>query len=325
MSGINHVGAEALEEPVRVGIVGTGYMAREHARAFQGVASIEGVAGRNPDRAMAFAQEFSVPFVARNPEELLRRCQLDLVVIAVSELALPEVLASCLKTSVTLLVEKPIGVDLGVSIQLADLVTKSEAKAFVGLNRRQYASTRQALEQLSSRDSATRFIQILDQEDPRVGLKGGKPNEVVSNWMYANSIHLIDLIRVFGRGQVRSVDVEHAWDPFDPGYVTAHLEFDSGDIASYQAVWNRPGPWSCAVTTAVQRLEMRPLEELSIQEPESRALTKIELGSIDKLYKPGLRMQALQAVNAVRGQPHTLPDFKDALKSVHLVSSLYSV
>lgn len=142
MSGLNHVVTEALEEPGRVGIVVTGYMDREHARAFQGVASIEGVVGHNPDRATAFAQEFSVPFVARNTEDMLRRCQLNLVVIAVSELALPEILAPCLKPSLTFLVEKPICVDLCRSIQIRDLVRKTEAQACVASIRRQYATTR---------------------------------------------------------------------------------------------------------------------------------------------------------------------------------------
>ena len=44
-------------------------------------------------------------------------------------------------------------------------------------------------------------MNIFDQENSLATIKLGKPLKVVKNWMYANSIHMIDLAYLFGRGK----------------------------------------------------------------------------------------------------------------------------
>ena len=61
--------------------------------------------------------------------------------------------------------------------------------------------------------------------------------------MYANSIHVVDYLRVFGRGKITSVTPVFAWDPKTSHVVVAKIEFDSGDIGLYEGVWKGPGPW----------------------------------------------------------------------------------
>ena len=70
------------------------------------------------------------------------------------------------------------------------------------------------------------------------------PQLVIDNYMYANSIHLIDFFAVFGRGPVTAVEPIIPFNRDTPRFVAAKIEFDSGDIGLYEAVWNGPGPWA---------------------------------------------------------------------------------
>ena len=310
---------------VRVALVGAGFMAREHVRAFSGLAAVVGVASRDINRARRFGDELNIPFTTSSVPDLLRRVEPDLVVIAVPELELPSVIESCLDSGVTVLAEKPIGIDLGVSTALTRLVRDHSLRAFVALNRRHYSSTRTTLKGLSDQENSMRLIQVLDQEDPVAARAAGQPDQVVRNWMFANSIHVVDLITLFGRGKVVSVEVFDAWNPCEPGFVSGAIRFESGDRAIYQAVWDAPGPWSCVVTTPEKRYEMRPLEKLSVQDRGSRLPVDVPLHPVDQDFKPGLRRQAEESIRAVKGLSHRLPSFEDSLVSMGLVADLYGL
>ena len=108
-----------------------------------------------------------------------------------------------------------------------------------------------------------------------------------------------------------------------PGNVIAQLEFSSGDLGLYQGVWNAPGPWSVSVCTSTLRGELRPIEQLSLQEAGSRKSTLQPSDPLDQKFKPGLIRQAQAAINATQGTTHKLPTIHEANKSMKIVESIY--
>ena len=100
-------------------------------------------------------------------------------------------------------------------------------------------------------------------------------------------------------------------------------QINVGDIGIYQAVWNAPGPWAVVVSTQQKRWEIRPLEQASVQFYGLRKQEPFEVHPWDKDFKPGLRLQAQQAINAVKGVDHTLPTLDDAMESMKLVKEFY--
>jgi predicted dehydrogenase len=169
-----------------------------------------------------------------------------------------------------------------------------------------------------------RLVQVHDQENPLVALANGQPPLVVENWMYANSIHIIDYLRIFCRGSVENVENVVKWSPLDPRFVVAKVTFSSGDIGIYQAVWNAPGPWSVAVNTQSKRWEMRPLEQACVQTYKDRRSETIPTHEWDTKFKPGIRLQAEEVVRAVRGESHHLPSLEDGLATMKLVQQIYA-
>lgn len=309
----------------KIAIVGSGYMAQEHAKAFASLPNVQivGVCGRSQARAEALAGTYGVR-VYDSVVALYEGTQADAVVVAVNELSAREVCMAAFAHPWLCFLEKPVGVDLPQAEEIKSAAERTGTRTYVALNRRSYASTRQALRELAS-DDGPRLISVLDQQDMASAREGGQPEEVVRNYMYANSIHLIDYLNLFGRGEIVSVQPTERWNAESPGHVVATVHYASGDVGVYQAVWNGPGPWSVTVTNPQVRLELRPLEKLGIQRRGERRLSDAPADPIDTEFKPGLRHQAEQIVEVLEGRPASLATLGEATRSMALCADIYGL
>lgn len=309
---------------IRIGMIGAGSMAPEHIRAFNDIegAEVVGIQNRTRGNAEKVAADTGVPHVADNIADLYNDCSPDLVIVAVYEPAIESVIMECLNYPWSILMEKPVGMNFEEAKKIQSAASNADGTVWVGLNRRTMSSTRAALESLSEVEGG-RYIYVQDQQ----GLDGaralGHIDSVVENWMYANSIHLIDYLLAFGRGEVKHIERIIPWNPENPGVVLAKIEFDSGDIGIYEGIWHGPGPWACTVTTSNIRWELRPLEHAKYQLAGERVLHDVEVANWDSDFKPGFRCQAEQVVAALRGQKSAVVSLDDAVESMRLVSEIF--
>lgn len=311
---------------IKVAFVGAGYMTTEHIKAFSSLpdVTIAGIFSRSADRAMALAAPHGA-IVASSVDELYAQTKADLVVVSVPELAMADTAGQCFSHPWQVLLEKPAGYNLPDAQRIRDAARSAGATVHVAFNRRAYSSTRAALAQLSEADGK-RFIKVLDQQDQVAArIHHGQPELVAQNYMFANSIHVIDYFRVFGRGSIVAVTPVVAWNAEAPGLVIAKVEFSSGDVGVYEGIWDGPGPWAVSISTPAKRIEMRPLEQGSVQLRDTRAQVPLDLSEDDRTYKPGLRYQAEQALAAVRGEPANLADIDDSLQSMKLVADIFGI
>lgn len=310
--------------PFKVSVIGAGYMAREHIRAFQNIPDVKvtGIYSRTFSRAKALGAEFGIEEICNSIDLLFEKSQADLVVIAVPELSVRNVCLEAFKYPWLCLIEKPAGYDVADAEMIVEAAKKHKTKAFVAMNRRHYCSTKTVLSDLKT-CTGQRLIHILDQQDQIQARAAGQPELVVQNWMYANSIHLIDYFKIFARGEIIGLEPIIPWCAANPNFVVAKINFSSGDIGLYEAVWNGPGPWGVTVTTQEKRWELRPLEQAAFQLYGSRKLESVAMHASDIEFKPGLCMQAEEAMKALRGLPHTLPSLKEFLESMYLVQAIY--
>jgi predicted dehydrogenase len=308
---------------IRVAMVGAGSMAREHFKAFAAVpeVSLTGIFSRTIARADALAAEFKIPHVCRTVAELRERSHADLVVVAVPELAARSVAETCFAHSWCVLMEKPAGYNLADAEAIAAAARQKKRRVFVALNRRFLSSTRTALRDLQS-NPGPRLIHVQDQQSLDTARAIGHPPEVVANWMYANSIHLIDYLRVFGRGPITAVKPLQRWEP-TASVLLATVDFESGDLGLYQGIWQGPGPWAVTINTPAKRWEMRPLEQAQFQLAGERRLQPVEMHVWDREFKPGFRLQAEEVVKAVRGEPSLAPSLEEATQTMRLIAGIF--
>ena len=314
------------KELCKVAIIGAGYMAREHIRAFQDVPGVRimGIHSRTRVRAQALATQFAIEHACDSVSELYEITQAHLVVVTVPELAMNAVSRACFEYPWIVLLEKPAGYNLPDAEEIELAAREKNSRVFVALNRRHYSSTQAVLHDLKKLPGQ-RFIRVQDQEDQVRASQSGQPKTVVENWMYANSIHVIDYFSILGRGGICAVEPIISWNPDEPRYVVAKVSFDSGDVGLYEGIWDGPGPWAVSVNTPEKRWEIRPLEQATFQIAGQRKLNLIESHPWDSQFKPGLRLQAEKAVATVRGESNDLPTMQTAMKSMRLVRAIFGL
>lgn len=308
--------------PCKVAVIGAGAMARQHIRAFADVPGVvmAGIHSRTRAKAEALAAEFGIGVVCDSVAELYDRTRADLVVVTVSELAMKTVGLACLRYPWALLLEKPPGL---TPMETRELLAARAERVYVGLNRRFYSVTRAALHDLSGLASP-RLIQVQDQQSMADARRQGFPEIVVQNWMYKNSIHLVDYLLTFGRGEIVSVKPILPWRSERTRWLLAKVEFSSGDIGLYEGIWDGPGPWAVSVSTPERRWELRPLEAATLQQRGERQRQPTAVNAWDTEFKTGFRLQAEQAVAAVRNEPSTIPTLAEALRTMLLVEAIFS-
>jgi predicted dehydrogenase len=308
----------------RVAIVGAGSMAREHIRAFADLDGVDiaGVHSRTQERAAGLAQEFCIPVVAGSISELKARTGADLVVVAVPELAANPVAKACFAEDWGVLLEKPAGYNLADAQDIAAAAKGRTRPVMVGFNRRFYASTMAIRADLDSR-AERRFIHIQDQQSFEEARRHNHPEKVVRKFMYANSIHVIDLILALGRGNPARVTPIMPWRGEYTEVVLVHVEFESGDAALYEGLWQGPGPWACSVSTPSKRWVMQPLERATFQNAGERKQYPLDLDPVDALFKAGFRRQAEAVVARLKGQPSAAVDLNESLRTMWLINQIF--
>jgi len=309
---------------IKIAFIGAGYMTTEHMKAFAAIEEvvIAGVFSRTWGKAEKLAAQYPGTIVCDSIDELYDKTKADIVVISVPELVVAETAIKCFQYPWMCLFEKPLGLDLNEAKQISETAKTMHSKVCVLLNRRHYASTKAVIADAANLHG-TRFIHIQDQEDVKIPRSKGASEILLSKWMYANAIHLIDYFLFLGRGKIIKVDNIVPWDPSNPGLVISKLEYASGDTGLYQAIWNAPAPWIVSLSTASRRWEMRPLEQAACQDYGVRKPTLIEAHEWDTQFKPGLREQAQQAINAFKGKPNTMPSLDDSLATMQLIYKIY--
>jgi predicted dehydrogenase len=243
----------------------------------------------------------------------------------VPELSANPVAMEAFKYPWAVLMEKPAGYDLADAEKIAAAARGRTPPVMVGLNRRFYSSARAIKADLETRPTEKRFIHVQDQQSYAEARRYNHPPQVVEKFMYANSIHLIDLIAFFGRGQVTRVETLTPWRGEATEVMLSYIEFDSGDTALYEGLWKGPGPWAANVSTPGKRWIMQPLEQAIYQNAGERARHTIEASDEDKQFKAGFLLQARAAVAAVRGGASEIPSIDDSLQTMRLINRMFGV
>jgi predicted dehydrogenase len=309
----------------KVAIIGAGYMAKEHIKVLQDIHNVEitGIYSRTFIKAENLAINNNIKHVAKNIEDLYNITKADVVIIAVSVDKIFEISSECFKYPWICFIEKPAGYNLNEALSLNNIANNWKRKVYVALNRRHYSSTIKALTEVNLINSP-RIIKIFDQEDTNDPIRIGHPPHIIYNWMYANSIHLIDYFTIFCRGNLLNISHEVEWNSSNPFYILAKLEYDSGDIGIYEAIWNAPSPWSVNIITKEKRFEMSPLEKISTQNYGSRSKIELAIDEWDIKFKPGLRLQAQILINSLnKNESSSLPTLSDSIKTMTLINKIY--
>jgi hypothetical protein len=308
---------------IKVAFIGAGVISEEHLKVFSQIDDFElcGIYSRSIDKAITLSQKYKIKNVYNSIDDLYFTTKADVVIVSVSILELRNITNEIFKYEWTCLLEKPIGynkLEFELILQNAKL---HNAIVYVALNRRNYDSINLVLNEINDIDDK-RIIHILDQEDIISQRLNGVNELILENYMYANSVHLIDLFLLFGRGNIIKIDNVIPWNKNLPSFLLSIISFSSGDIGIYEAVWNAPGPWSMSINTNIARFELRPLEVAHKLEYGKR-IPIVLLNDNSESFKPGFMNQAVNLKKAIKGEQHNLLNIEKYTNTVNLISKIY--
>jgi predicted dehydrogenase len=132
--------------PVRIGVIGVGFMGRQHVefiRAERG-AELSAVADPADVGAAIGCRAY------RSTADMLAAGSLDAVVIANPNALHVDTAIQCLEAGLAVLLEKPVAVDYADSLRLVDAVARLEGRLLVGQHRRHHPAIARARTALAS-------------------------------------------------------------------------------------------------------------------------------------------------------------------------------
>jgi predicted dehydrogenase len=246
---------------IGVAVIGAGIMGSAHAGAVvaDARARLVGVASVPIDGARTLAAKHGAPVATDDYRELLKRSDVDLVVIATPDHLHTEIAIATAQAGKSLLVEKPLATSLRDADQIIDAVERSGVTAMTNFNHRWIPSYARAHEEI-----AAGVIGV-----PRMAYARKNDRIYVSTTMLSwagksspawfLSSHDIDLVcwyfgddtatEVFATG-VRGVLEKRGIGTEDA--IQAQVRFASGAVATFESCWIYPNTFPSSVDSFIE-------------------------------------------------------------------------
>ncbi len=305
----------------RVGIIGAGSICEKYLQVLNVLSdvSINGITSRTIHKARRLSVKYGIKNVYKNYNEMITSENLDLIIILVSPDQTFKVTQNLAKFGITLLIEKPPGLNENQSLKLLQLSKKFNTKIFVALNRRFFSNFKKGIK-IARNYGGVKNIIIEGHE--RFWKIKNKSDKVLRNWIYANGIHTIDLLRHFG-GDIKAVkkltkpNVEKNEKEF-----LSLIEFKNGIIGSYFSNWHAPGGWSVKLYCNGLTIVFDPLEK-GYYMKKNMIKIPIIMDKFDIKYKPGL-YKLINSVITYLNTKKIYPDLQ-TINSAHESMKLISL
>lgn len=306
--------------PVRCLVVGTGKMGAAHLQALSKLELDDIAAWAPSDLRSEAAISVGAQFFHGQLDKALNIFQPTHAIVASPVDTLTSISIQLIEAGVrSLLVEKPVALNLAEGAALATVVRTSGVQLYVGYNRRFYSSIRTALRMIA--DAGEEIESVTFEFNEMVGdVSGpvGSSTSVQKRWLLANSLHVIDaaLFKVGYPDPDRTSFVRKGtlvWHPAGSTFVGSGMT-SLGKLFAYHANWSTPGRWGFEWMTSSARFIFRPLEKLSLMRPGSFRIEEVPIDDeLDCRFKPGVYLQNQAFLRSEDSNNSCLVPLEDAL------------
>ena len=280
---------------------------------------IIGVVARNHEKALEKSKKFGISNVFRTIEDIpIDEC--DFLMNLTSADTIATTLKKIIVWKKPIFTEKPVGFGINEIQELINQNKKFNSDIMVGTNRRFYSIFHQALQFLKERDKTIESIKI-DAPERFSDINQEKFNsKIKENWMFANSIHCIDLIRFFG-GDVKKIESNSIIEEYDfkaNGICNNNIDF------SYSSNWKKHSKWNISIFADEIKIIFEPIENGKIIMKNKD--TQIVPSKEDLKFKPGFYAQISHFLeNFVKKNEKKWPgsDLEDHKKSIKLIEDIF--
>ena len=307
---------------IRLGVIGAGNITQEHLKVIAAMKGVKasGITSRTPSKAEALANSFQIDQVYDNVAALVRSAP-DGIMVLVSANQIYDVTLALIPEGIPLFIEKPPGLYPEQTKALVELADKHGTQTMVGFNRRYYSVFQKGLAVI--RDHGA-LLGIAVEGHERFWKIDGRdiPDEILKNWIYANSTHTIDLVHFFG-GKITTINAHSKrLNGKNSDQFVAALELESGALGTYTSYWHSPGGWSVILYGEGVTVKFKPLEKGVWTDTDLKE-HEIVPDNVDVEFKPGFFRQMEAFIKMVKTDILENPgiDLKEALKTMELAQT----
>ncbi|HEY9308689.1 MAG TPA: Gfo/Idh/MocA family oxidoreductase [Microbacterium sp.] len=230
--------------PVRIGVVGAGFMGRQHIGFVRAAAGAALAAIADPAVTLTDAECPTYPSTAR----MLDAEQLDAVIIANPNALHVETAVECLEAGVAVLLEKPAAVSYAQSRRLVDAVERLNGRLLVGHHRRHHPAVARARAAVGDGDLGQIVaVSALWSARKEPEYFTGTPwhSEPGAGVTLINAVHDLDLLRhLCGEvAEVQAMQSSHARGLEVEDTISLSLRFESGALGTLLASDAGVSPW----------------------------------------------------------------------------------
>jgi len=301
-------------------IIGFGYIAEKHVQVLNSFnCKVVGIYTRTYANTIKQAKKLGIKTVFKTFDEIYD-ADFDFFTLAVSAENNEKILKKVIPFGKPILAEKPAAFGSEKVKKLIKMSKNHCSPIMIGVNRRFYSVFHKALDYLNTKDKKLNSIAI---EAPERFSDINLPkfsNFVRKNWMYANPVHCIDLIRFFA-GNVKELKTNSIPRK---NFYNAIGQSDKNIQFSYLSDWKSLGSWSVTLYSDDTRIVFNPLEQGTIIEKnKKRTLTP---STFDLKYKPGFHEQLKYFLeNPLKNKKIKWPasDLSDHLQTIDLVERIF--
>ena len=226
--------AAGVEAELRIGLVGCGPRAHNHARLVHGMAGVRLTAVCDPLAAPRgrMADEFGIGRRYERIDAMLADAALDAVLVNVPPHLNAEAAMACLQAGVDTLLEKPPGLRVAETRALRAAAARSGARCMVGFNRRFNPLIAEAVRRVAERGPLVTVVGEFHKNLVELERQGRLAEPTLTRFFYETPIHALDCVRWLAGAPVREVHslarraVSRHRDAFG-----ALMQFDNGCIA----------------------------------------------------------------------------------------------
>lgn len=334
-----------MNQPLRIALIGAGVMGRQHYQHLRTLDQAQLCAVADPNESAAeFAAECGVAYYA-DYRQMLALARPEAVIVANPNALHVSTALDCLAAGVPVLLEKPVGVQVG---EVRELVAASKATGvpvLVGHHRRHNPLIARAHEVISrgvlGRLTTVTALWQLRKPDSYFDIPWRR--EAGAGMLLTNLIHDLDLLRYLC-GEVRQVQAitSNAVRGFgNEDCAAVLLQFDNGALGSLTGSDAVAAPWSWELDSGENPVYSRQADQpcyllagtagaLSI--PQLKRWHYAEAGEgwhqpLLQVQEPftadeALRLQLLHFIQVARGQVQPLVSAADAGRTLALIEAI---
>ena len=306
-------------QKIALGIIGTGKIAQEYIKIFKKLkVEIKIVCARKKKKLNEFCKLNKIKKNTLKIHNLLKE-DLDGIVCCSSPSSSLEVSKKLCKFNGKILFEKPLGINYNQTLKIKNLFKKKNL--FVALNRRYISSVLLSKKILKTKKKNT-YFSFYDQENTLQAKKNGHDKITIKNWMYANSIHMVDLINFYVNSKITKIENQNKIFKKHKIYFST-IHYQNGDIVEFKSFWNKPAPWKIDISLNEKFLQLKPIETLSIIDPKKKIKKMVERDKIDINFKPGFYRQCIDFKREIQNKKNNLVNINQYLTSVKLIKKIF--